>query len=178
MRRLSLDLSECMASFSVSDEASRKARRAAEVNTAWRRAVEKVYQGAASFILSHVNAVYIMREDACLLAVIYADDSLVRSDIDARQEFLKMALAEQGERVDVFRIIASRFGMKQRHPFDEKSSDDTELSRMFEPAVRTPLSAEQERSVDECVSVVENLHLREKLRRAMTAEMEHQSEKR
>ena len=126
MKRLSESIKSCLDAVGVNDESARKARRAAEVQQAWRAAIEKVYQDAAPFVLSHINAVYILKESGVSYAVVYADDSLIRSDIDARQEFLKMALAESGERVETFRILASRFSMKERHPFAEASTDDNE----------------------------------------------------
>ena len=55
--------------------------------------------------------------------VVYADDSLIRSDLDARQEFLKMKLKEQGEHVETFKILPSRFEMKAHHPFRRAEED-------------------------------------------------------
>ena len=111
MRKLGESINELMAALAAGDDASRKAQRAAAVNVAWRNAVEAVYKDAAQMVLDHVNAVYIMAADEVVKGattkashtgtgaqlVVYADDSLIRSDLDARQEFLKMKLKEQGD---------------------------------------------------------------------------------
>ena len=131
MRKLGESINELMAALAAGDDASRKAQRAAAVNVAWRNAVEAVYKDAAQMVLDHVNAVYIMAADEVVKGattkashtgtgaqlVVYADDSLIRSDLDARQEFLKMKLKGQGEHVETFKILPSRFEMKARHPF-------------------------------------------------------------
>ena len=115
MRKLGESINELMAALAAGDDASRKAQRAAAVNVAWRNAVEAVYKDAAQMVLDHVNAVYIMAADEVVKGattkashtgtgaqlVVYADDSLIRSDLDARQEFLKMKLKEQGDRKSV-----------------------------------------------------------------------------
>ena len=137
MRKLGESINELMAALAAGDDASRKAQRAAAVNVAWRNAVEAVYKDAAQMVLDHVNAVYIMAADEVVKGtptrashagtgaqlVVYADDSLIRSDLDARQEFLKMKLKEQGEHVETFKILPSRFEMKARHPFRRPEED-------------------------------------------------------
>ena len=120
MRKLGESINELMAALAAGDDASRKAQRAAAVNVAWRNAVEAVYKDAAQMVLDHVNAVYIMAADEVVKGtptrashagtgaqlVVYADDSLIRSDLDARQEFLKMKLKEQGEHVETFKTVS------------------------------------------------------------------------
>ena len=137
MRKLGESINELMAALAAGDDASRKAQRAAAVNVAWRNAVEAVYKDAAQMVLDHVNAVYIMAADEVVKGattkashtgtgaqlVVYADDSLIRSDLDARQEFLKMKLKGQGEHVETFKILPSRFEMKARHPFRRAEED-------------------------------------------------------
>lgn len=103
----------------------------AEVHVRWRMATEAVYGPSAPLILDHTNAVYIMRPDKAndpaaarvpqgkTLLVVYCDDAMVRSDLDARQEMLKMHLNRQGEHVEAFSIKPARFDMKARHPFRE-----------------------------------------------------------
>ena len=180
MKRLSESIKSCLDAVGVNDESARKARRAAEVQQAWKSAVEKVYQDAAPFVLSHINAVYILKENGVSCAVVYADDSLIRSDIDARQEFLKMALAEVGEHFETFRILASRFSMKERQPFAETSIDGNEYdpSRIFEKTRRAPISDEDRIRVDACVESIEDEKVRTALKRAMIAEIEHHGENR
>ena len=174
MRRLGEGIGDLLSRMDAGDESMRKARRAALVQSAWKSAVEKVYKDAAPFILGHINGVYVSREGGASCLTVYSDDSLVRSDIDARQEFLKMALVEVGERIDTFRIVASRFGMKARRPYaDAAGSEGDSVSNLFEKAQRTPLSAEDAAFVEEQVEVVEDGKVRDALRRAMIAEIEY-----
>ena len=180
MRKLGESINELMAALAAGDDASRKAQRAAAVNVAWRNAVEAVYKDAAQMVLDHVNAVYIMAADEVVKGtptrashagtgaqlVVYADDSLIRSDLDARQEFLKMKLKEQGEHVETFKILPSRFEMKARHPFRRPEEDGA--SREETP--RTPLSPEEEAALEASVGAVESPTVRRALERAIRAD--------
>ena len=156
------------------DEGFRKAMRAADVQSKWKAAVERVYGNAAPLVLSHVNGVCILSDDGASTLVVYADDSLVRSDLDARQEFLKLSLRASGERVEAFRIVASRFGMKDRRPF---AGAAPAASNPFEKAARTPLSRRRREEVSRIASAVENDGVRRALEAAMIAELECHEEK-
>ena len=52
-----------------------------------------------------------------ILCEICIDDPLVRSEINFRQEMLRLDLAYEGLHFDELRIKPSKFGMKDRHPF-------------------------------------------------------------
>ena len=96
--------------------------------------MEAVYRDSASLVLDHTNGVYIMKPEQAndpmaarvpagkTLLVVYCDDAMIRSDIDARQEMLKIRLNEQGEHVALFSIKPARFDMKARHPFREEAA--------------------------------------------------------
>lgn len=187
MRKLGESINELMAVLAAGDDASLKAQRAAAVNVAWRNAVEAVYKDAAEMVLDHVNAVYIMAADEVIKGaptktsrtgtgaqlVVYSDDSLIRSDLDARQEFLKMKLKEQGEHVETFKILPSRFDMKARHPFRraeaERATSATPRSeRAAEP--RTPLTPEEQAALEASVEAVESPTVRRALERAIRAD--------
>ena len=185
MRKLGESINELMAALAAGDDASRKAQRAAAVNVAWRNAVEAVYKDAAQMVLDHVNAVYIMAADevgkgtptrashAGTQLVVYADDSLIRSDLDARQEFLKMKLKEQGEHVETFKILPSRFEMKARHPFrrpEEDGATARSARASREETPRTPLSPEEEAALEASVGAVESPTVRRALERAIRAD--------
>lgn len=171
------------------DDASKKAVRAAMVNVMWENAVKEVYkdEGQADYILDHVNAVYIMSADAKVKGagakgssgaagegtqlVVYSDDSMVRSDLDARQEFLKMRLREQGEQVESFKIIASRFDMKDRHPF-RKEGERTKLGGHVSPdegEERESLSKEGCEDILKKVGEIEDPSVREALKKAVNS---------
>mgnify|MGYP003093023990 FL=1 len=187
MRKLGDSINELMAALAAGDDASRKAQRAAAVNVAWRNAVEAVYKDAAQIVLDHVNAVCIMAADEVVKGattkashagtgaqlVVYADDSLIRSDLDARQEFLKMKLKEEGEHVETFKILPSRFEMKARHPFRRPEADGATARSARtdrEETPRTPLSPEEEAALEASVGAVESPTVRRALERAIRAD--------
>lgn len=191
MKKIGQGLNELMASLGVGDEGSAKARRAALVNVMWRNAVEAVYKEASSMVLDHINAVYIMRAvdiddarvadrvtDGGTVLVVYSDDSLIRSDLDARQEFLKMKINEQGERVEAFCIKPSRFDMKARHPFSRQGeSRNTAKVRSLSTSRKIhPLTVEQIDELEARVSVVEDPTVRKALIKAMTADMQRKTD--
>ena len=178
MKRLGEGIGDVLSRMNAGNESARKARRAAQIQSSLRVAVEKVYKDAAPFVLSHINGVYVSAEDGVACLTVYSDDSLVRSDIDARQEFLKMALLETGEHIESFRIVASRFGMKERHPYADAREKDDDMSNLFDKAERTPLSADDEAFVESKVEVVKDEKVRDALRRAMIAEFEYHGKKR
>lgn len=211
MKKIGSGVKELMAALGGTDDVSRKAARAAEVNVVWRNAVEAVYGDAASLVLSHVNAVYILDADAVVAGsrdgssrarpapeagtcrppqskkhhqaggaqlVVYSDDSLIRSDIDARQEFLKMRLREQGEHVETFKILPSRFDMKARHPFAAKEGiERTEAGSRpgVDEAPSEPLTPQQREQLEQQALQVENPSVRSALLKAIDADMKRKS---
>lgn len=186
MRKLGESINELMTVLAAGDDASRKAQRAAAVNVAWRNAVEAVYKDAAEMVLDHVNAVYIMAADEVVKGaptkashtgtgaqlVVYSDDSLIRSDLDARQEFLKMKLKEQGEHVETFKILPSRFDMKSRHPFRRAEAGGGARSArpVRDEAPRVPLTPEEQAALEASVDAVESPTVRRALERAIRAD--------
>lgn len=156
-------------------------QRVAEVRHRWKVAVEAVYKGSAQLVLEHTNAVYIMRPEDTddkmasrvsaggTLLLVYSDDAMVRSDIDARQEFLKMSLNEQGEHVEAVSIKASRQGMKTRHPFKSMSAAPegagSKGESRAEPTMDAALSAELSKRAE----AIENKKLREAIQKALQA---------
>lgn len=103
------------------------------------RAVRKLWAGnptAVRLILGHINAVYVRKDDRprkgpdkakpFYVCEIYSDDSTVRAELDNWRQLLQMALHEQGIRVDEFRLLPSKFGMKERRPFEKLLELDLE----------------------------------------------------
>lgn len=81
----------------------------------------------AKLVLGHTNAFYIRKDDAprkgvdknvpYILCEVCIDDPLVRSEVNFRQEMLRLDLAYEGLHFDELRVKPSKFGMKDRHPF-------------------------------------------------------------
>lgn len=127
MRKLKADLDRLKALLEEKNPGGAEALRFAEVNDLWKNAVAAVFGGdSAALVLDHTNSVYVMSGEqggnlrrfdrprsetqgpveGKVLAV-YCDDSMVRSELDNRQELLKMKFKEQGEDVEALRILPS-----------------------------------------------------------------------
>lgn len=170
VKRFGDAVDEFFAREGVADSLAAKARRASQVRDRWATAVRAVYVSdeTVEFILSHVNAVYIVEDEL----IVYADDSLVRSDLDARQEFLKMALYSQGERVFArFKILPSKFGMKQRHPFGAPACLNPSRGSLEQDQRLDAAPTFTESQADQLVSSVSDPSLREALKRAVMADL-------
>lgn len=179
MARLGDGLQKLLNNLGEQGAQAAKSRRVAEVHMRWRVATEAVYGPSAPLVLDHTNAVYIMRPDKAndpmaarvpqgkTLLVVYCDDAMVRSDLDARQEMLKMHLNRQGEHVEAFSIKPARFDMKARHPFREEVAAAAATAAAPAPA---PLidhaAAERLRKQAE---LVEDRRLRESILNALDA---------
>lgn len=180
MKHLSAGISDLVASFGFQDIKAKQAYRAAKVNEVWKKAIEAIYHDKSSLILDHVNAVYVIKasdiKDSRVLSrvgagdtvlVVYADDSVVRTDLDARQELIRIKLNEQGEHIGAFSIKASRFDMKNRHPF-RQHADDEILSRYPKYSLRK-LPPEEKESIHSQVQAIENPIVRNALEKAILA---------
>lgn len=96
----------------------------------------------AAMVLSHTNAFYVRRDDRprrgpdrdkpYIVAEVCIHDSTVRSEVNARREMLKLALAREGVHVEELRIIVSRWGMKERHPFAAQQSASVEPAPRYQ----------------------------------------------
>lgn len=169
--------------------AAREMRRAA-VNDVWASSVHAVFKEAASFILEHVNAVYVMSAEQGAkvrrfdrpadvqggnpggnVLVVYSDDSMVRSELDARQELLKMKFRERGERIASLKIIPSTGGMRARRPF-AKNDVPSACESPFDALARDSHTCGEglcEQRARELAEVIENPAVRKAATRAMTA---------
>lgn len=188
MKKLTDGMNDFISVLKNDNNFAANAYRVAKVHTLWQNAVEAVYKDAAQMVLNHINAVYIMSAtdvddikaayrvvNGGTVLVVYADDSLIRSDLDARQEFLKMKINEQGEHVESFCIKPSRFDMKSRHPF-YLSSDDLlykQKQKTNENILLKPLSDELYNSINQRVSKVKHAGVRQVLQKAITSDLQY-----
>lgn len=160
----------------IKGEAALKMRRALIVQGLFRQAIEQVYKEKASYILSHINAVYILKDKETndKELIIYADDSLIRADLDARQEFIKVALFAQGEEIRSARFIASRGNMKKHHPFVE--IEDIEYDNpqylVYFTQKHHPLDEGQEAAVEAATELIEDQRVAQSFSKAMRANLE------
>ncbi len=165
----------------TSDTARLEMRRA-KGNAIWGSVTKEVFQEAANFILTHTNAVYIMSGEKGSLVkrfdrpasanqmittgkvlVVYSDDSMARSELDNRQELIKMKFHTAGEKIELVKIIPSVNNMKLRHPFATKQNNPT-ANEIVAPKPILP-----KETCDSLAEKVENPTVRESITRAMTA---------
>ena len=103
------------------------------------------------------------------LLVVYCDDAMIRSDIDARQEMLKIRLNEQGEHVALFSIKPARFDMKARHPFREEAARAAQQAAQAARTSEPLISSEAAARLREQAAGVEDKRLRESILKALEA---------
>ena len=178
MADLGSGLQQLLRSLGASGVQAARSQRVAEVHVRWKCAVEAVYRDSAPLVLDHTNGVYIMKPEQAndpmaarvpagkTLLVVYCDDAMIRSDIDARQEMLKIRLNEQGEHVALFSIKPARFDMKARHPFREEAARQAaQAARTSEPLI----SSEAAARLREQAAGVGDKRLRESILKALEA---------
>lgn len=197
MRRLSDGLDALLQRLGSLDAAAAEALRYEHVNRLWETAVGEVFGAAARLVLDHTNTVYLMSPDQAAdlrrfdrprsamqrsfsgnVLVVYADDSLVRSEIDARQQFLVMKCQQLGEQVEAVVIIPAKGAMKARHPFcKQEAPGGCACSAVHGGAAgpseaSEPLSTEELEEINHALGEVQNPALREAMRRAIGANLD------
>lgn len=215
MRKIGDGLTRYIAGISGRDETASRALRRARVHRLWEETVHAVFKEAAHLVLDHTNAVYIMSAEkgnavrrfdrpasdtqgfasTGNVLVVCLDDSMVRSELDNRQELVKMKFREKGEPVEVLKIVPSIRDMKQRHPFRKDASASAagpaaEFPSDGSPrggrvgaggcsaaaAPRNPLSDRQAATLSSASEKVEDARLKKAFEKAMIASRETQNQ--
>jgi hypothetical protein len=162
MKTFSQNLFSSLDDLGVSRDAAAKAMRSAQVKNMWRTVVDPIF-------LEHTNAVYIIEEKGKKVLIVYVDDSLFASELNARREMIRLKLLELcQEDVDEFKIYVSRGRYKKNYPF--KGENTTVFAPR--PAKKVALSADQERRVERSCGAIPDKHLREAARNAMISGLE------
>lgn len=124
------NLSKCITSLitSLNPEVAAYAT-IANNNATYVAAVKEVWPAASAYqmVLQHTNAFYIRndttprkgpdKDKPYIVCEICIDEPLIRSEMDARQELMKLTLMKHGLTFNELRIIPARRGMRKRHPF-------------------------------------------------------------
>lgn len=129
MESLATGISNLLAALDP-DEA--KLLRIAQNNTRYKNSVVSTWSddpNVADFLLSHTNGLYFKEDTAprkgeakdrgWYVLGVYIDDPMARSEINARRELLRLAMAQEGLHVDEIVIHPARAGMKEHHLFPE-----------------------------------------------------------
>lgn len=114
------------------DPEQAKLLRIAQNNTRYRNSVTKTWSDdpdVADFLLGHTNGLYFKEDTAprkghakdkgWFLLGVYIDEPMARSEINARRELLRLAMAQEGLHVDEIVIHPTRGGMKEHLLFPE-----------------------------------------------------------
>lgn len=132
MKSLSNCIDQLMKSL---DADSAKLVQVALNNAKYKESVRAIWkdEDASRLILEHTNAFYVRVDDSpkkgfpsdksYVVCEACIDDPLVRSELDTHRELLQFALRSNGLTFEEFRIIPSRHGMRNRHPFVEKDGE-------------------------------------------------------
>lgn len=143
-----------------------KELRIAQNNQRFKNAVIRTWSenpDVAAYLLAHVNALYVAKDkaprkgrgkdkDPVVLGV-YLDNSHARSEINARRELLKLALAQEGMHVDEVRDHPAMYDMKDRHLYPDavermanlsgQTPSDDPFCRRAKPAEGSRAGADQ-----------------------------------
>lgn len=174
MKRLGGEVARITGALGSRNDEARIARRAAEVQTMFKAALEHIYKDKARFVLDHVNAVYIKREErgesTFKALYVYMDDGNFRSDVHSQQHFIMLFLRERyGEDIELFKTYPSRMGMKNRHPYAPSAEELAQMERV-RPSI--PLDERERAALDEMASVIEDPRLRRRFTAAARADKE------
>lgn len=194
MGKAGKEIAGAISAMGASSAEAAKNLRASQVKAMWRDLMESNGDDA---ILDHTNAVYIIRrtvedyensrgrlphtpqnaiddrKDASATGVgkqliVYVDDSMVASELNARRELIKMQFAARYREVlDEFKIFISRGQYKNNHPFKSRPKPS------YESKVESvPLTPEELAWVHDQVQVIQDPRLRANFEKAMIADME------
>lgn len=172
MKNLKGELSRLTYAISSSDDVSRVAHRTAQVHAMFKEAIEYVYKANAHYVLEHVNAVYIKKEEGSgrKALYVYMDDVNFRSDVHSQQHFILLMIKNRfGEDIDVFKTYPSRMGMKERHPYAEHVEKTRGKGQV---ASSVPLTEKEMEEVEIQGSLIEDERVKKAFIRASKADKE------
>lgn len=174
MKRLGGEVARITGALGSRSDEARIARRAAEVQSMFKAALEHLYKDKAGFVLDHVNAVYIKREqrgESSFKALyVYMDDGNFRSDVHSQQHFIMLFLRERyGEEIELFKTYPSRMGMKARHPY-APSAEEAQRRASVCPSV--PLDEKESAELERLASVIEDPRLKKRFTAAARKDKE------
>lgn len=135
------------------------------------RYIEHVHQQFAQvvdpFILKHTNSVICKRSENVpgqYDLTVYLDDSTCAAELNARRELIRvMYRAQFGVVLDKFDIRISKGNYLKRHPFAEEKSAAPESKQK-------PLSARDQRAIEDIIAPLEDGPVKDSFRKALTAQ--------
>ena len=139
----------------------KRIKRADQVKEMWAGCVDRIF-------LDHTNSVFIFNEEEKKILIVYVDESIFAAELNAQRELIKLRLLQKyNEDIDSFKIYISRGQYKKNYPFKE-----SHYSHKKTHSVSRPLSKEEKDKVEEIISCIEDRKLREKVKKAITRDLE------
>jgi len=161
MRRLSDDISDLYSGLGGKSSLAKVAQRASRVREMWAACVQDV-------ILEHTNAVYIVNGEEGKSLIVYVDDSICASELNARRELIKLKLLQDfNEDIGQMKIYISRGSYKKNHPFAAGEEIPYQDS-----APLVPLDQAELKEAEDTAALIDSPVLREKFLQAMVADLE------
>ena len=103
-----------------------------QIRDRYRAAVQRTWSdnpAAARMVLAHTNGMYLQKDDRRrigpdkhkdrIIFGVYLDDPVVRTEFDARQQLLALALRQEGMGFDELRILPATRDMRHRRAFPD-----------------------------------------------------------
>lgn len=142
------------------------------------RHIKKVHDQFAeivdSFILDHVNSVYLFRSKIHETArdlVVYLDNSTCAAELNARRELIRLKYREHfNVIIDVFEIRISRGSYRNTYPFRDRLYQEKEVAER-------ELTPEDYACINDITSPLPEGKLKESFQRALSSQKRHSAQK-
>lgn len=175
MRNLGKQVDMVFLRMAKGDSAAKVHRRAVQVRSEFKEAIEWVYGDYSRTFLKHVNSVYITRKDGepCKL-IVYLDESMFAADLNAQREMVKGWINDSfNESIDVFEIHTSRGRYRNSHPYldDEEEISTRGVASDGRRVSLRNLSPEEMFHVKQTAESVENEAVKKAFEKAMVADL-------
>ena len=159
------------------DDKSRLLARSLQVQERYKQVIQKVYRSNAQLFLDHTNSVYILDKDGRRTLIVYVDESIYAAELNAQRELIRLHMHQMfSEDVQVFDIKVSRREYKKKHPYKDMHDGFDDISPVQDCCVQA-LTPDREEYIEKTLSAVDDQRLKESLKKAMTADLKRQKEK-
>ena len=137
------------------DDLIRKNKRISQVKEIWKSV-------ASPYILKHTNNVIILNDEKSgKKLIVYVDNSLVATEINARRELIRLKILQEfNEMIDSFEIHVSYGRYKKNYIFNEEEVRPDEDYR------KEAISPEAALRIEDKISKMENKELKDAINRA------------
>ncbi len=159
------------------NDKSRVLARTLQVQERYKQVIQKVYRINSQLFLDHTNSVYILDKDGCKTLIVYVDESIYAAELNAQRELIRLHMQQMfGENVQIFEIKVSRRDYKKKHPYKDMHGSEDSIFPIHDSCDKT-LPADKAEFIEQTLSAVDDRRLHKSLKKAMTADLKRQKEK-